>query len=147
MHILDIVENSLRSKAKIIEISVIEDSEENLLVLHIRDDGIGMDPQWCARADDPFFTTKPGQRIGLGLSLLSQAAREAGGDFLITSRPGAGMTVRATFRRDHPDRKPLGDIAATLETLVATNPGIDFVYEYKKDSEITRFDTRELRQS
>lgn len=147
MHILDIVENSLRSKAKLIEVCVIEDSEENMLVLHIKDDGIGIDPQLCEQAADPFFTTKPGRKIGLGLALLSQAAKEAGGDFLITSKPNAGTTIRATFRRDHPDRKPLGDIAATLEILVAANTGIDFVYEYKKDTEIARFDTRELRQS
>ncbi len=147
LHILDIVDNSLRSKAKLIEISIIEDPGLNMLVLHIKDNGIGMDPGLQERADDPFFTTKPGRKIGLGLALLSQAAKEARGDFIITSKQNAGTTIRATFCMDHPDRKPLGDMRATLETLVAANPGVDFVYEYKKDSEIDRFDTRELRRS
>jgi len=146
LHILDIVENSLRSKAKLIEISIIEDTDLKVLTLQIKDNGNGMDPRFLARADDPFFTTKPGKKIGLGLALLSQAAKEAEGDFLITSKPNGGTTITATFSMDHPDRKPLGDMRATLETLVAANPGIDFVYEYKKDMEIAHFDTREIRQ-
>ncbi len=146
LHILDIVENSLRSGAKLIEISVIEDMEKDLLSLEIRDNGRGMDPELRARAADPFFTTKHGRRVGLGLALLAQAAKEAGGELHLSSLPDAGTTVRATFGRNHPDRKPLGDILATLETLVAGYPEVDFVYEHRKGEEITRFDTREVRQ-
>ena len=144
LHILDIVENSLRSDAKVIEISVVEDEEQDLLTLEIKDDGRGMDPEKAKRAADPFFTTKPGRRFGLGLALLAQAAREAGGAFGISSSPGAGTTVRATFGYGHPDRKPLGDIPATLQTLVAGHPEVGFVYEHRRGAEITRLDTREV---
>jgi hypothetical protein len=41
----------------------------------------------------------------------------------------------------------LGDIAATLETLVAGNPEVDFVYEHTVGSETARFDTREVRRT
>ena len=146
MHILDVVENSVRCKAKLIEISLVEDWEQDLLTLEIRDDGRGMGPEDCARAADPFFTTKTGRRIGLGLAMLAQAAREAEGDFHVSSLPDAGTTVTATFRWSHPDRKPLGDISATLETLVTAYPEIDFVYEQREGEEITRFDAREVRQ-
>jgi signal transduction histidine kinase len=145
LHILDVVENSICSMAKLIEISLVEDQEQDMLMLEIRDDGKGMDPENCARASDPFFTIKSGRRIGLGLALLAQAAREAGGDFHVSSSPEAGTTVTATFRRSHPDRKPLGDISATLETLVTAYPEIDFVYEQRVGAEIVRFDARELR--
>ena len=147
LHILDVVENSLRSHAKLVEITVAEDEEQDLLTLEIRDDGNGMDTEKCARAGDPFFTTKPGQRFGLGLALLAQAAREAEGEFQVSSSPGAGTMVRATFRYGHPDRKPLGDLAATLETLVAGNPGVDFVYEHRAGAGTARLDTRELRHA
>lgn len=146
LHILDIVENSLRSQARLVRISVVEDMEQDLLTLEIADDGRGMAPQDCARAADPFFTTKPGRRVGLGLALLAQAAQEAAGKFHVSSMPGAGTTVRATFRWGHPDRKPLGDIGATLQTLVVANPEIDFVYEHRRGAEMTRWDTREVRQ-
>ena len=146
MHILDVVENSVRSEAKLIEISLVEDQEQDLLTLEIRDDGKGMDFEDCARAADPFFTTKSGCRIGLGLALLAQAAKEAAGDFHVSSFPDAGTTVTATFRWSHPDRKPLGDISATLETLMVANPEVDFVYEHRRGAEVVRFDTREVRQ-
>lgn len=147
MHILDVVENSVRSKAKLIEISLVEDREQDLLTLEIRDDGSGMPPEDCARAADPFFTTKSGRRIGFGLALLEQAAREAEGDFHVFSSPGSGTMVMASFRWSHPDRKPLGDIPATLETLVASYPEVDFVYEQRMGEEIIRFDAREVRQT
>lgn len=146
LHILDLVENSLRSQARSIEISLVEDREQDLLTLEIRDDGNGMAPEDCARAADPFFTTKPGSKVGLGLALLEQAAREAEGDFHVSSLPGAGTTVTASFRGSHPDRRPLGDLSATLETLVTAHPEVDFIYRECLGGETVRFDAREVRQ-
>jgi len=145
LHILDVVENSLRAQARRVEISLIEDAERDLLSLEVRDDGRGMSPEACARAADPFFTTKPGRKAGLGLALLAQAAREAGGEFRITSRPNDGTTVRATFRRSHPDRKPLGDLSATLKTLVVGHPEVHFIFERKVGGTVQRLDSRQLR--
>lgn len=146
MHILDIVENSLRAGAKRVEIILTEDTVEDVLTLKITDDGEGMTPEACVRAADPFFTTKPGHRTGLGLALLAQAAREAGGELRVSSLSGVGTTVRATFRWSHPDRRPLGDISATLEALVAANPAVDFVCEQRRGADVVRFDTREVRR-
>ena len=147
LHILDLVENSLRAGAKLIGISVFEDMEQDLLTVEIRDDGKGMDPQTCSQAADAFFTTKPRRRVGLGLALLAMAAKQAGGGLHISSLPGVGTTVRATFRLSHPDCKPLGDMSATLETLVAANPEVDFIYEHRRGAEVARLDTRKVRQS
>lgn len=145
LHILDIVENSIRSKADLIEISVIDDKNLNIRTLRITDNGTGMDPELCAQAGDPFVTTKPGKRIGLGLALLSQAAKEADGELHITSEPARGTTVKASFRTDHPDCKPVGDVGASLQILIRANPDIAFIYEYKNGRESTRLDTREFR--
>ncbi len=146
LHILDVVENSIRAEAKLIEIAVDEDMEQDLLTLEITDDGKGMEPKIERRATDPFFTTKSGRRFGMGLALLAQATRDAEGEFEVSSEAGHGTRVRAVFRCSHPDRKPLGDIAATMETLVAGNPGVDFVYVHNSDGEVTRVDTREAAQ-
>jgi anti-sigma regulatory factor (Ser/Thr protein kinase) len=147
LHILDVVENSLRAGAKRVEIILTEDTVEDVLTLQITDDGKGMTPGACARAADPFFTTKPGRRTGLGLALLAQAAREAGGELRVSSSAGVGTTVRATFRWSHPDCRPLGDISATLEALVVGNPAVDFVCEQRRGADIVRFDTREVRHT
>lgn len=147
LHILDIVENSIRAQASRVEITVVEDVEKDVLSLEIADDGKGMDPQALGRAADPFFTGKPGRRFGLGLAMLAQATREAEGTFEVSSTPDAGTRVTAAFRHSHPDRKPLGDIAATLQALVAGNPGVDFLYEHRTGEEVVRFDTKEVKRT
>jgi predicted metal-dependent phosphoesterase TrpH/anti-sigma regulatory factor (Ser/Thr protein kinase) len=144
LHILDIVENSINACAGRIEIRINEDSANDLLTIEIIDDGKGMDAETLRKATDPFFTTRTTRRVGLGLSFLAQAAEESEGTFDIRSKPGEGTTVKATFRMSHPDCKPMGDIAQTIVTLVTGHPGIDFLYEYKKDDSTYRFDTREV---
>lgn len=141
LHILDIAENSLRAHAKNVVIKISEEPGQNLLTLEIEDDGDGMNEETLRKALDPFFTTKSGKRVGLGLSLLNQAARESGGSFKIESRAGEGTKIRATFKLGHPDRKPLGDVAATLATLLVANPGVNFAYEHKKEGATYRLNS------
>ena len=142
LHILDIAENSIRAGAKCIKISLTEDEEKDIVTLVIEDDGRGMSEEVLRRAADPFFTTKDKRRFGMGMALLAQATREAEGEFEISSTPGIGTRIRATFRYGHPDRKPLGDMSATLEVLVAGNPDVGFVYEQREGDEVTKLDTR-----
>ena len=144
LHILDIAENSIMASAGKIEIKIDEDDAADLLTLEISDDGRGMDEQMLKKALDPFFTTRTTRRVGLGLSLLAQAARESGGKMDVSSRPNEGTRVRATFRLSHPDCKPTGDIAETIQTLVLSHPEINFVLELKTNGSIYRFDSREI---
>lgn len=143
LHILDIAENSISASARTIEIRIDEDQAKDLLTIEIIDDGNGMDEQTLKEALDPFFTTRKTRRVGLGLSLLAQAAEDSDGTFDLTSQPGEGTVVKATFRLSHPDCKPMGDIEETLRML-STAPGVDFVYEYKTNDSVYRFDTREI---
>ena len=147
LHILDIVENSIVAKAKRIEIRVIEDIEENLFIVEIEDDGEGMDEATVKRVLDPFFTTRTTRKVGLGLPMLAQSARESGGDLKINSEAGKGTRVKATFQYDHPDRRPIGNIKETLMSLVSSHPEVDFVYEHKRGEEVLRLDTRDIKGS
>ena len=144
LHILDVAENSISGSAKRIEIRIDEDREKDVLTIEINDDGKGMDEQMLQKALDPFFTTRTTRRVGLGLPLLAQAARETNGKIELDSKPGQGTTVKATFCYSHPDRKPMGDITETIRTLVMGHPEIDFLYEHKKNGSVYRFDTREI---
>ena len=146
MHILDIVENSIAAMAKRIEIRIDEDQEKDLVTIEIKDDGKGMDEQTAKKALDPFFTTRTTRKVGLGLSLLAQAAKDSEGMFDLSSESGKGTTVNATFRLSHPDCKPMGDIGQTIQVLVTSHPEIDFLYEHKNDNSTYRFDTREVRK-
>ena len=146
MHILDIVENSIAAMARRIEIRIDEDQAKDQVTIEIKDDGKGMDEQTLKKALDPFFTTRTTRKVGLGLSLLEQAAKESEGTFDLSSSPGKGTTVNATFRLSHPDCKPMGDIGQTMQVLIMSHPEIDFLYEHKSDNSTYRFDTREVRK-
>lgn len=141
LHVLDIVENSIRAGAKKIEIRIHEDLKADCLEIEIRDDGAGMDVSTMEKALDPFFTTKSVRKVGLGLSLFREAARAAGGDMVIQSEPGRGTNVKATFRYSHIDRKPLGDMSKTLATLVIANPEVRFRCLHEKNDEEQQFDS------
>lgn len=146
LHILDIAENSIGAGATLVTIAITEDTVGDLLTLEIGDNGKGMSADAVRRAIDPFYTTRTTRKVGLGLSLLSQSAREAEGGVSVTSQTGAGTKVTATFRHSHIDRKPLGDLAATMSVLVAGNPAIDFVLAYGINGRTYSLDTRALRR-
>jgi hypothetical protein len=145
LHILDIVENSTAAGATLVEIGIRENPREDWLVITIRDNGRGMPPQMLSGVRDPFVTTRTTRRVGLGLPLLDQAARETGGTLEVQSAPGRGTTITASFRSSHIDRKPLGDLAATMISLILGNPEVDFVFESNAGGRECSLDTREIR--
>ncbi|HPC47909.1 MAG TPA: ATP-binding protein, partial [Deltaproteobacteria bacterium] len=81
LHILDIAENSSRAGASRIEVTIVEDTQRDVFVMEVADNGSGMDEETRSRALDPFFTTKKVRRVGLGLPMLKEAAERAGGEF------------------------------------------------------------------
>ena len=145
MNILDIVENSTRAGANLIRISVTEDRGNDILRIEIADDGEGMEPDVTEKALDPFYTSKDVRRIGLGLPMLSHAAKITGGRFTIESEKGKGTVVTADFRYSHIDRQPLGDMPGTTATMIAGNPRVDFIYTHLSDGKSYTMDTREIK--
>lgn len=124
LHILDLIENSLRAGASIISVTVREDITANLLEIVIEDNGSGLSVS-PEKALDPYYTTKAGKRTGLGLSLFKATAEQCDGRLSIAKSPLGGAAVTATMRLRHIDRPPLGDLAATLSSVVCTNPDLD----------------------
>ncbi|MBE3519377.1 MAG: ATP-binding protein [Firmicutes bacterium] len=136
LHLLDVLENSAKAGASRVRVFLGEDGEGENLILEVEDDGRGMSPDEASRALDPFFTTTPGKKVGLGLALLRSTAEAAGGSVRVRSVPGNGTVVTATFRLRSVDRPPLGDIPGTLQTFVMCHPGIelDFTWKTRKGS-------------
>jgi hypothetical protein len=145
LHILDIAENSAAAGATLIDIAVTEELASDLLMIEITDNGAGMDKEFLDQVLDPFVTTKKVRRIGLGLSLFDQAAARAGGEMRIESAPGQGTKVVAKMRHGHIDRQPMGDLPATIISLVVGYPEIDIRYRHNRNGECFEFDTRDLR--
>lgn len=130
LHVLDLLDNCLAAAATWASVDVQEDEERGFLEIEVQDNGVGMDAATLAAARDPFFTTRPGKRTGMGLPLFAQAAREAGGTVAVESEPGSGTRVRASFRLAHPDRKPLGDMEGTIEAVRAAHPELTLEFRH-----------------
>ena len=105
-----------------------------------------MDEETAARVLSPFATSRTTRKVGLGIPFFKEAAEGCGGSFALTSSPGVGTRVYASFRLSNIDRPPLGDMAETMLTLTACNENVDFVYRYTVDKTEFVFDTRQIRE-
>jgi len=146
LHILDIVQNSISAKARLIEIEIEEDVEKNMFQIRIKDNGCGMTEETAQKALDPFYTSRTTRKVGLGLPLFKQNAEQTGGNLTITSELTKGTTVTATFIHNHLDRPSLGDIVGVMGILIMANPTIDFIYTHSLNNEIAEFDTRPVKE-
>ena len=70
------------------------------LVLAVADTGPGFSPEALQRATQPFFTTRKGQGSGLGLSMVYDQTKLAGGTLRLENLPAAGarVTLRLPWR-------------------------------------------------
>ena len=57
MHVLDIVQNSIKADAKLVKVDFERDGQGRL-TLSVEDDGCGMTADFLARVTDPFTTTR-----------------------------------------------------------------------------------------
>jgi anti-sigma regulatory factor (Ser/Thr protein kinase) len=130
-HITDLIENSVRAGAKRVEVVVDESPEADEVVVRVKDDGCGMEPDVVAAAMDPFFTTRGCRKVGLGLPLARASADRCDGRLEVESAPGHGTQVTMRLKGSHIDRPPLGDIRATLMTALVGHPEVDLLYRHQ----------------
>jgi hypothetical protein len=105
-----------------------------------------MDQETVRKVQDPFFSTKAGRKVGLGIPLLKGTAETTGGSFSITSEPGRGTEIRAVFDVHHPDLPPIGGLKDTILVLVVGNPEVDFLFRYSGDGRDYVLDTKEVKE-
>lgn len=68
-----------------------DQTDEDWLVIRVRDTGTGIEEDHLAQLFDPFFTTKEvGEGTGLGLSVSYGLIQEHGGRIEVSSQPGKG---------------------------------------------------------
>ena len=147
LHILDIVQNSIRANANLIRIEIDEKVDENELVITITDNGTGMNQATLEQASDPFYTSRTTRKVGLGLSLFKQNAEMTGGSLKIDSKSGSGTSVKTIFGLNHPDRPILGDLTGTLILLICSPEEINYVFKHHTPHGMYEFDTQEFRQT
>lgn len=153
LHILDVLRNAVEASATRVALTIVEDVPADRLTITVSDNGRGMDAQVLAQVTQPFFTSRKTRHVGLGLPLFAAAAERAGGQLAISSQPGVGTIVEATFALSHPDRQPLGDIAETLLAFLLSeqNPQLDYRHRIDREGapgaggKDFSFDTVEIR--
>jgi polar amino acid transport system substrate-binding protein len=70
------------------------DDRRNMVVLEVRDEGIGIAPEDLSRLTDPFYTTRrQSGGTGLGLSVSARIVKEHFGELDFSSVPGEGTVV------------------------------------------------------
>ncbi|MFW6279254.1 MAG: ATP-binding protein [Bacillota bacterium] len=146
LHILDIVQNSIRAQADLVTIIIREKPSANLLEIIIKDDGTGMDEQQKNRALDPFVTSRTTREVGLGLSLFKATVEACEGQFVIESSVGEGTTIKTQLEYDHIDRPPLGNMAETLISLISVNPDLDINYIHCKKDQQFLLQTKKIKE-
>ncbi len=147
LHILDLMQNSIRAQAKTVSLSVSLD-EEGMLTLVIEDDGTGMSEELLSRVMSPFATTRTTRKVGLGIPMMAENCRLAGGDLSIESTLGKGTKLTATLDTRSIDCLPLGDLPGTVVTLVTMNPDRpEFILRCRSPKGEMEFDTRQIRQA
>ena len=145
LHILDLMQNSIRAQATVVSLSVLL-NEKGILSIIIEDDGTGMSEELLSRVMSPFATTRTTRKVGLGIPMMAENCRLAGGDLSIESALGKGTKLTATLDTKSIDCLPLGDLPGTVTTLVTMNPDRpDFALHCQSPRGEMLFDTREIR--
>ena len=144
LYLLELLENAVHAGAGVVAVELAAERDADRFTMRVEDDGPGL-PVDADQALDPFFTTKDGGKGGLGLSLFRQETEAAGGRLVLgrSARLG-GAEVDAVMSLTNVDRPPLGDVATTVLTMAATNPGVDFRVTLRDGDETTALRGSEL---
>lgn len=150
LNVLDIAKNSVKAGATLVQILLEETART--LTMRIVDDGCGMTEEFLESVTNPFCTTRTTRKVGMGIPLLKLAAEQTGGSVTIRSVHesvdpiGHGTEVVAVFVKDHIDFTPMGDIVASVTTLIQGNPQTDFLFRHESEQGSVEMDTRQLRE-
>ena len=146
MHLLDIIFNSIRAKARLIKIYIEDSQKEDKIVCRIEDDGCGMDEQTQIEVQNPFFTTRTTRDVGLGIPLFKQGALQTGGQFHLDSKIVEGTVIEAKYLKTNIDCPSLGDLAETLVTLIQADEKIAYEVDYRWDEGSFELKTEAIKE-
>jgi two-component system sensor histidine kinase RegB len=92
--LLQLVRNALDASAPDARVQVVACPERDGVRIDVHDRGRGMAPAVLERVGEPFFTTRPGQGMGLGVFIARSLVEHLGGQLELESTPGQGTVAR-----------------------------------------------------
>ena len=85
------------------------------IVLAVSDTGSGIDSDTLSHVFEPFFSSPaPGNRAGLGLSIVYGIVKQNGGVVRVSSEPGLGTTVKVFLPRVETEELPQAEAPASV---------------------------------
>lgn len=91
------LESNSRTNAHLV---VAVGGKDGRALIHVEDDGCGIETEVLDRIFDPFFTTKPvGKGTGLGLAISYHIVKDHGGDIRVSSIFGRGTSMTVELPR------------------------------------------------
>jgi two-component system phosphate regulon sensor histidine kinase PhoR len=105
----NLVDNALKYTPEGGSVSVTVEQQPQATAIHVRDSGIGIEPQHLPRLTERFYRVDKGRSravggTGLGLSIVKHILHNHGGRLAVTSQPGQGSTFTALLP-DQPSAK------------------------------------------
>jgi hypothetical protein len=146
LHLMDIVQNSVKAKANAIRISFEAQPAQDWLIMAVEDNGSGMPLEMVEAVKDPFVTSRTTRSVGLGIPLLKELCELTGGELLLESTLGLGTNLSARLGLHSIDRLPLGDIGGTLFVLVSADPQLDYSLIFSAPDRLFELNLHDLRE-
>lgn len=146
LYILDIVQNSINAKCDTVNLELTINNDLRLITIIIIDNGKGIKEEDLNKIFDPFYTSNPNKKIGLGLSLFKELCVLCDGDLNITSKPNVGTKVEAYLSLDSLDLPPIGDISDTVCSIILNDSDVDVNFKYIIDNKTFYVSTIEIKK-
>jgi hypothetical protein len=114
-YIYDIIQNSIHAKSSLITLKV--SFKDDMLYIHINDDGQGMSDEVLRKVRNFDFTSNEKRSVGLGLTMIHDLTKQTSGDFQIESIEHKGTNLYLSFNHKHIDFPEFGNLAELLSDL------------------------------
>jgi signal transduction histidine kinase len=98
--LLNLIMNAIQAMPDGGEVVVSAMPRHERILIQVKDEGVGINPQDRDRIFDPFFTTKD-NGSGLGLSVAHQIVEQHGGMLTAEANPEKGMTFSVSLPLRH----------------------------------------------
>jgi signal transduction histidine kinase/CheY-like chemotaxis protein len=95
--VMKVIRNALEAMPRGGDLEVQLLRDDSSVIVRVRDTGLGMTPEVLEQACEPFFTTKQGDHVGLGLTIARSITAGYRGRLVLASEPGSGTTVEAVL--------------------------------------------------
>jgi len=146
LHLMDLMQNSISANANKLEVLIETIPKEDLLIISLKDNGVGMSPEFLENVIDPFTTSRKTRKVGMGIPFFKMACEIAEGKIHLQSIQGVGTTLDGTFKISSIDRLSLGDIGDTFFITILGNSSIEYNLILKNMEKQYIFNSKQIEE-